>query len=88
VLGAAPGDTGRLIERSNAGIAVPPADAAALAAAVRRLHALEPHERAAMGERGRAFYLEHLSERVGSATLAGLLQGAVNTPPPREFLNR
>jgi colanic acid biosynthesis glycosyl transferase WcaI len=88
VLGAAPGDTGRLIERSNAGIVVPPADAAALAAAVRRLHALEPHERAAMGERGRAFYLEHLSERVGSATLAGLLQGAVNTPPPREFLNR
>ena len=89
VLGSVPGDAGRLIDRSGAGVAVAPEDERALADAVRRLHALEPRERVAMGNAGRQFYLDHFSERVGSATLADLLQRAVSrgTPSlPREFV--
>jgi glycosyltransferase involved in cell wall biosynthesis len=89
VLGSVPGDAGRLIDRSGAGLAVPPGNPRALANAVRRLHALDPREREAMAHAGRQFYLDHLSERVGSATLADLLQRAASrgTPSlPREFV--
>jgi colanic acid biosynthesis glycosyl transferase WcaI len=82
VLGSVPGDAGRLIERSGAGLAVQPGNAPALADAVRRLHAIQPHEREAMGGAGRQFYLHQLSEQVGSATLADLLQRAASGRPP------
>lgn len=82
VLGAVAGDAGRLIRRSGAGLAVPPQRPRALAEAVRRLYALDPREREAMGQAGRRFYLDHLSERVGSATLSDLLRRAAGRDTP------
>jgi len=48
------------VAEAQAGLTVPPEDPQAVAAGLRRLAALKPEERAAMGERGRAFVLaEH-----------------------------
>jgi putative colanic acid biosynthesis glycosyltransferase WcaI len=51
---AAAGEAARLVERSGAGVVVPPEDPEALAEAIRSL-AGQPAEARAMGERGRAF---------------------------------
>lgn len=84
VIGAVPGDAARLIEQSGAGVTVPPGDAPALAAAVRRLYALDAGTREAMGQAGRRYYLERLCAQAGSAALDGLLRHAVAPPaaPP------
>jgi glycosyltransferase involved in cell wall biosynthesis len=47
------------VAESGAGLTVPPEDAQAVAQGLRQLAALSPQERAAMGERGRAFVLAH-----------------------------
>ncbi|MDC8783941.1 glycosyltransferase family 4 protein [Roseateles koreensis] len=47
------------VAEAAAGLTVPPEDAAAVAAGVLQLAALPAEERAAMGERGRAFVLAH-----------------------------
>ncbi len=78
VIGSIAGDGARLIEQSGAGIAVPPADAPALAAAIRRLYTLDAAAREALGRAGRRYYLDRLSARVGSAALAGLVADAVS----------
>jgi len=63
VLGALDGEGARVIEESGAGIAVPAEDAVALAGAVRSLYHLPAAERAAMGARGRAYFLEHFERQ-------------------------
>ena len=52
---------------------VPPGDAAALAAAIEEILALEPGQRAAMGRAGRAFVIEHGNLQRETAKLAGLM---------------
>jgi len=47
------------VAEAGCGLTVPPEDAAAVAAGLRRLAALAPAERAAMGARGRAFVEAH-----------------------------
>jgi glycosyltransferase involved in cell wall biosynthesis len=54
VIYAGPGEAAELIERHGCGVAVPPEDAAALAAAIERI-ASDPAEREALGRRGRNF---------------------------------
>ncbi len=54
------GEAKDLLLRSEAGVAIPPGDAAALASAIRSLRA-RPDESVAMGRRGRAFVSENLS---------------------------
>jgi colanic acid biosynthesis glycosyl transferase WcaI len=76
VLVSAPGDAQRLVREAGAGLAVDPEDAAALAQAIRTLYGMDAGERAAMGQRGREYYMHHLSERVGSAALEELLAAA------------
>ena len=44
---------------ADAGVSLPPGDPVALADAVERLVGMSPKERVAMGERGRAYLLEH-----------------------------
>ncbi len=63
VLGALDGEGARVIHESGAGIAVPAEDAPALAGAVRAVHGLPAAERAAMGARGRAYFLEHFERQ-------------------------
>lgn len=55
VVGMLNGDGARIIEESGGGFSCPSGNSAALAAAVTKLAALPPQERAAMGERGRTF---------------------------------
>jgi glycosyltransferase involved in cell wall biosynthesis len=76
VLGCVAGDAAAVIEGSGAGLAVPPGDARALAAAIRHMHDLGAPPREAMGRAGRRFYLDHLSARVGAGVLADLLAHA------------
>lgn len=57
ILGMIDGEGARVIEESESGFAVPAGDGPALAAAVRRLHDMNPAERAAMGSRGRLYAL-------------------------------
>jgi colanic acid biosynthesis glycosyl transferase WcaI len=52
ILAGAAGDVADLLRETRAGIAVPPQDAPALAAAVRDLYHLRAEERAAIAERG------------------------------------
>ncbi|MGH3326844.1 MAG: glycosyltransferase family 4 protein [Streptomycetales bacterium] len=76
IVAAVPGDASRIIGESGAGLAVRPGDAGALADALRRMYRVGEEGRESMGRRGRAFYLEQLSARVGSVKLARLLESA------------
>jgi len=59
VIASAPaGELTRMVEAAGCGVAVPPEDGAALAGAIRALAADRPGARR-MGERGRAYALEH-----------------------------
>ncbi|HEU0012474.1 MAG TPA: glycosyltransferase family 4 protein, partial [Longimicrobium sp.] len=53
------GEGARVVEEAQAGLGCPAEDPRALANAVLRLRGLPPAERAAMGARGRAYFLEH-----------------------------
>lgn len=52
------GEGARVVEEAGAGLACPAEDAAALAQAVRRLHAAGAAERQRMGENGRRYYAQ------------------------------
>lgn len=77
ILMAVAGDGADMLRASGAGLAVPPEDSAALAAAVLQLAALDPAERALMGERGRAFYERELSFDKGTQAFAEVLYAAI-----------
>jgi colanic acid biosynthesis glycosyl transferase WcaI len=80
VLAAVAGDAAEVVTSADAGIVCPPSDPVALAAAVRRLYALAPAERQAMGSRGIAaahahFSRERLVYRIEEALLAVQQEG-------------
>ncbi|TCJ30216.1 glycosyltransferase family 4 protein [Nocardioides jejuensis] len=66
---SAPGDVAALARAAGAGPVVPPADARALADALRWLSDATDDELARCGAAGRAYYDEHLSTSVGVAAL-------------------
>lgn len=59
---------------ADAGIALPPGDVHALAEAIRRLMALSPAERAAMGQRGREYVLANHDFKILGQRLANTLK--------------
>lgn len=59
IVAAIDGEGARIIEEAGAGIVSSAEDAKALARAVERLREMGPAERAAMGERARAYYARH-----------------------------
>jgi glycosyltransferase involved in cell wall biosynthesis len=61
IVATAVSDQPRVVGEAGCGVIVPPGDAAALAAALRRLVALPDSERAALGRLGRAFAEQRLS---------------------------
>ena len=74
---AVAGDAADLVVRSGGGIACPPENPAALAAAVRRLGSMDPSERRAMGERGKKFYEENLRLPIGARAFERVFEAAV-----------
>ncbi|WP_426245542.1 sugar transferase [Nocardioides sp. LHG3406-4] len=75
------GDAAAMVEAAEAGEAFAPEDPAAMVTAIRRLKALPPAERAAMGRRGSAYYERELSLAVGSARFADVLGRAASRVP-------
>jgi glycosyltransferase involved in cell wall biosynthesis len=71
VIVSAAGEAARILDEAGAGIAVPPEDPAALAAAIREL-AADPVRAAEMGKRGRAYAAQRLRS-VQAARLEELL---------------
>ncbi|MEV1314794.1 glycosyltransferase family 4 protein [Micromonospora arborensis] len=76
MLACAPGDVGRIARDAQAGFAAPPGDAEALAAVIRSARATPRHRLRAMGEAGRQYYLNHMSEASNAPVLADLLATA------------
>lgn len=79
VIMAVEGDAAELVTRSGGGVTAKPGDAQSIAAAVRALAERRPEDLAAMGERGRAFYREHLAIERGADQFAALLRAAAST---------
>ena len=67
-----------MVEDAGAGVACPAEDAAALAAAVRRLRSLPAEEQQRMARQGRAYYERHFDPAVLAARLRQLLEDVVN----------
>ena len=76
VLVSAPGDAAREVEAAGAGLAVPPSDPAALAAAMGTAARLPRSELREMGRRGRTRYLSQMSAQVGTSALDAILRAA------------
>jgi len=64
------GDAADLIRQSGGGVAFAPGDPNDLARSLRALAEMDPSELRAMGERGRAYYHEHLSLELGYRRMA------------------
>jgi len=77
IVAALDGEGARVVLEAGAGLACPPGDGAALAAALRRLQALPPAERARMGASGRRYHDEHFEPARLAQALASHLQDAV-----------
>jgi colanic acid biosynthesis glycosyl transferase WcaI len=76
VLAVAGGDVAELVREAGAGCVAAPANPAAVARAISQLAAAGREGRTSMGERGRAIYLERMTEAEGSARLFRALQRA------------
>ncbi|MGV3616331.1 MAG: glycosyltransferase family 4 protein [Fimbriimonas sp.] len=68
------GDARDLVESGGAGVGAAPENAEEVAAAVLRLAAMPAEEREAMGRRGREFYENELSLKIGAARFAALFE--------------
>lgn len=77
VIAALNGEGARVVAEAGAGLICPAADGAALAQAVRRLHALPAAARTAMGEAGRRYHDEHYAPAVLTPRLVTHLQDAI-----------
>ncbi|MBW3569604.1 MAG: glycosyltransferase family 4 protein [Gemmatimonadetes bacterium] len=78
IIAALDGEGARVVEESGAGLACPASDPDALADRVRTLAALPAAERARMGERGRAYFLEHFEREMLLDRLNGWMEELVN----------
>jgi colanic acid biosynthesis glycosyl transferase WcaI len=78
---AAHSDTARLISEAGAGVVVAPDDPSALAAAILALREDESG-RASLGERGRAYASEFMSEAAAFRDLDGFLDGLLSQREP------
>jgi len=74
LLVAADGDAAATVEAAGAGLICPPENPAALAAAVRRLHALPPNELATMGQNGRRAVCDHFQRETLVRRIVNMLE--------------
>ena len=73
------GESGDLVQRAGAGRVVPAEDGAAMTRAVVELASLSDAERAAMGESGRRYVLEHYNRETLSQVFLDVLERAVQS---------
>jgi len=73
------GDAADLVESAQAGLAIPPENARAMADAVAELFDMTPESRNALGKNGQAFYLRSLSMAVGVGQFTELFSQAIAT---------
>lgn len=78
IIAALNGEGARIVDEARAGIACAAEDGAALAAAVRRLHATDEAERGAMGDAGRRYHDAHYTPANLTPRLVAHLQDAVD----------
>lgn len=74
---AVAGDAATLVEAANAGVAVPPGDAKALAGAVLKIAALDRQALAVMAKSARNYYDSHLSLRCGVSAFDTLFRNII-----------
>ncbi|MBW3654646.1 MAG: glycosyltransferase family 4 protein, partial [Gemmatimonadetes bacterium] len=84
VLYALQGEAAALAEESGGAIAFDPGRPESLVAAVQRVLALSPEERAEMGERLQAYFVRHFSPDTQLAAYEALLRRPGAVPPPGE----
>ena len=77
IICAVAGDARDVISNSGAGLTTTPGSAVELATAILRAAAMPSAEWQAYGERGRQYYLTHLSQATGAAALNDLLHATV-----------
>lgn len=73
--GKAPNDP---VKEADAGFSIPPEDPVAMAAALRKLRALDAPARVAMGERGRRYVEANFDMRMLGERMESLLRGAID----------
>ncbi|HEX8252895.1 MAG TPA: glycosyltransferase family 4 protein [Thermoanaerobaculia bacterium] len=76
IVGSLRGEAASILESSGGAVVVPPENDEAIANAIREL-ARDPSRRAAMGERGREFVIDHYSRSALAARYAAVLREAV-----------
>jgi len=76
IIGALAGDAAALIRDSGAGLTTTPGSAVELAEAILKAAAMPTEERQAWGDRGRRYYIDHLSQESGARALNDLLHSA------------
>jgi len=76
IIGALAGDAANVIRDAGAGLVTTPGSAAELAEAILKAAAMPAEERQAWGDRGRDYYVDHLSKETGAQALTDLLQSA------------
>ncbi|MNL15008.1 hypothetical protein D3C87_1359710 [compost metagenome] len=74
ILASIDGEGARVVEEAGAGLVSPAEDAEQLARNIEKLHGMSGDSRAFMGERGRAYFLEHFELEKQAARLVELLQ--------------
>jgi len=72
------GEGARIVEEADCGLAVPAGDGAALAQAIRRLHATDAGQRRQLGQNGRQYYETHFGREHLMQELVTLCQQAMN----------
>lgn len=82
------GSAADLVRAADAGACFEPGDAASLAAAVEHVADLSEAERAAMGDRGRKYYDEHLSVTTGARRFSDTLRRASLSRPHSSAVKR
>ncbi len=80
VIVGAEGEMADLVREAECGIVVPPEEPEQLAEAIRRMAALSPRERDAMGARGRRYILENYQRRDLALKLLGEFEALAGEP--------
>lgn len=83
ILMAVAGDAARLVREAGCGVLAAPEDPEAIVAAAMALYESGAAELNAMGDRGRQYYQQHLSLRMGAAKFAKIFARIVTDAGPR-----